>query len=94
MIKTRLVQVVESRFVPNKYGEFHIIPDPNFVQSLAANPARRIGIDRHRSDLVESLPLSVLLKILGNQWDNHNALRVECERSKPNIIMTLFSTVF
>ena len=53
MIKTRLVQVVESRFVPNKYGEFHIIPDQNFVQSLAANPARRIGIDRHRSDLVE-----------------------------------------
>ena len=39
MIKTRLVQVVESRFVPNKYGEFHIIPDPNFVQSLAAKLA-------------------------------------------------------
>ena len=63
MIKTRLVQVVESRFVPNKYGEFHIIPDPNFVQSLAANPPRRIGIDRHRSDLVLFAgPLSVLLK--------------------------------
>ena len=39
MIKTRLVQVVESRFVPSKYGEFQIIPDPNFVQSLTAKSA-------------------------------------------------------